>query len=189
MQPDTARQVLFHVAGARNVTREEFLAAFADVETLEVSSENDWCWIQAGGEVSTSTIDACLAKTRGVGLRVSSEAGRWWLRITKGEQAFHSCVSMHYLKSLADSGASANPAAPVDPDQEAWLDVTQEFLVLQAGEITGALLRFEIPYDREAVWATLLGESVSKGELNSELGNLPRFLAGMGINMPFGVQD
>ncbi|MBI1317451.1 MAG: hypothetical protein GC168_00695 [Candidatus Hydrogenedens sp.] len=64
-------------------------------------------------------------------------------------------------------------------------DATADFLSWQGDELCDALEAFDIGHEPEAVLDIVTGESVSDGELDTELGNLPRLLMALGIEAGF----
>ncbi len=44
-----------------------------------------------------------------------------------------------------------------------------------------ALARFKIPHDREAIVGCLTGRTVTEGEMDADIGNLPRFMVALGF--------
>jgi len=118
--------VRIHIAGARNVTTEEFLAAFAELNPQSAEAVNGWCWLQASvWGVSGSKLDECLAKLSGPCLRVTSEdACRWYLRLFKqGLEPFALCHHFTFVRrgDIDEPGDEANP--PSASDRAKWLEL------------------------------------------------------------------
>jgi len=117
--------VRIHIAGARNVTREDFLAAFAELKPQDASVVNGWCWIQASvWGVNSAKLDECLATLPGPCLRITSEdACRWRLRLFKqGQEPFSICH--HFTRpGFEVSENSTEEADPPSPAMRAdWLN-------------------------------------------------------------------
>ena len=51
----------------------------------------------------------------------------------------------------------------------------------QSDQVVSALDRFDVPHDQDEVRAVLTGASVTPAELESDIGNMPRFLAALGF--------
>ncbi|MFA6244054.1 MAG: hypothetical protein WC655_24135 [Candidatus Hydrogenedentales bacterium] len=60
-----------------------------------------------------------------------------------------------------------------------------EFSAWHAGLVVDNLTRFGVPFNGPHLRATLVGESVTEGEFYSDLGNMPRFLADLGLGSKF----
>jgi len=67
----------------------------------------------------------------------------------------------------------------------AYEQAMREYFLWQANAMSDCLARAGIPHDRERVVSTLTGASVSNGESESDLGNMPRFLADIGFGREF----
>lgn len=64
-------------------------------------------------------------------------------------------------------------------------EITRTFVNLHGAYIADALDEFHVPHVREEVLRILTGESVTSGELESDVGNLWRFLVHLGLGNKF----
>lgn len=60
-------------------------------------------------------------------------------------------------------------------------DTVEELFQWQAETVADALARFGVPHNRDEIVATLTGQTVTQREWDTDLGNLPRFLHGVGL--------
>jgi hypothetical protein len=79
---------------------------------------------------------------------------------------------------LSDALIERLRAEPDDKVQEAFRET-------HADEMQNALVAFGIPHDRHVVLDVLMGRTVTSVELDWDIGNLPRFLAALGLGEHF----
>jgi hypothetical protein len=112
--------VRLHVAAARDVTREQFVEAFARKfgdrwGEVQTSSDNGWHWFTASvWGVAGGDLDEALAALPGPALRVTTEdACRWYLILRAPGQEAH--VLCHQFSDLPRGDADENADDAPDP--------------------------------------------------------------------------
>lgn len=90
---------------------------------------------------------------------------------------------------LFDQRLYAGSAVPRDAAERLLalphLEAMRGYFAWLAGNVSDTMTRYGIPHDRERVIATLTGAGVSGAEFDSDLGNMPRFLADIGLGPVF----
>ena len=200
-----------HIAASQGTSKEEFSKTFSqalsvDEGQLEVKVTGDWCYLTASvWGVSGKDLDGALSSLPGPALRATTEDdARWYLRVFKqGEEPGFCCHEFSLLDpdEIDDEYEEDEEAEEIEelgecfelcgmpvPDElmaqlktMSLADAQTRLVAWQAERVTELLTRFDIAHDADSIAAVLEGEGVSEDELMSGVGNLPRFLVGLGL--------
>ncbi len=163
-----------------------------------------WTWLRLDPWApGRQQLEAGLDQLQGPVIRLSTEDDcRWYLRLRAGgEQLLAACNHLALLggeeyeddaefDSLGDLlddyyelvPADCHPPATVDPLRELPpAEGTARYLGLQAEAVADALARAGLPVEADEIVACLTGASVTDGERDWPMGNLPRFADCLGL--------
>jgi hypothetical protein len=142
----------------------------------------------------------------------TEDGDRWYLHLfAPGHEPFTACHEFHYPGpgEAGEAAARDDFLADEEDRRKPFLQVLEHFSWLgcpvpegvagalsskpfreaarglrdwQNTQIVDSLVRFVIPHRRQPVLATLAWEDVGEAEADSDLGNLPRFLAHLGLD-------
>lgn len=90
-----------------------------------------------------------------------------------------------FLEEIRFLGVTLPEEVIAEMDGASWRRCAEIYHRWQTDEILDALHRFGIPHNPEAIVALLACTSVSAGELESDLGNAPRFCMEIGLGQEF----
>jgi hypothetical protein len=153
-----------HVVAARNAPIAALRQALAETAMGEPEESNDWLW--STGHLYESDDLPLRQKLQQLGTPVlwarTQGASTWALRLIDRDDF---CLeTWHDFSYLHDPPPSLRRLIP-------W----------QARAVAGALDRLQMPFEPRALRGALTGSSVPEEELLRETGNLPRFLAALGL--------
>ena len=170
-----------------------------------------WTWLRLDPWTpDRQRLEADLARLKGPVIRLATEDDcRWYLHLMAGgEPVLCACTHLALLggaeyehaefKSLGDllddyyelvpEDCFPPPAVKSRRDEPSEKGIRQ-YLRIQAEAVARALTRSGIPHQRDELVACLTGESLTGGERDWPLGNLPRFADCLGLAAFSGWQQ